>query len=451
MAAGITLDLDRKIISGSGSGVGIRAGAGTTVQNGTVRRFETGALVDSGTVVLTDVALDSNFGSGLVVSPAAGETPVVNFSGPLSSASDNGSSGIVILNGAALTITGETSQAKLPVLRNGGSGMEIRGQLLATNVSIRESTGKGILIDSNASVKLTNPESSFNGGDGIHVRGTPGESNLDDATLALDEEDYGFIMVGPDSSVSNNGGHGIHLGDAVQATDVSAFLDLGIVHHNAGSGILMEQDADVQPGADCGESAGYPGCTGATIHGVIVHDNDAAGVELRTSFLMPRKIANTFYGLGFTSNKIFHNAIGPGCSAVQTQPQVLVKGLVGLGAGACGAADDVETCEGANSPVNQHCYWTGSSCIVTWDLRGAQDCDGSTANPNQIHSYNTNSDPTGSSELSVGMYASDGAIVWADNNTWRTVDTTQNVGQDSQSSIIMDTSCGGFILQCSSQ
>ena len=455
--AGKTLDLNRRVISGVGLGVGIKTAGDATVRNGTVQKFETGTMVDRGTVVLTDLALDANFGSGLLIAPAAGETPVVTFGGPRSSVSDNWSTGIVVVDGSALTITGETAQARLPILRNGGIGMEIRGEMIATNLSVRESFDTGILVDSDSKVKLVNLDLSDNTGHGIHVRGAPGESNLDDATLALDPEDYGFQMVGPDTRVSNNAGDGIHLGDPAQTNDVSAFFDLGIVSGNTGAGIVMEQNAALGQGADCGASAGYPGCTGASIHGVIIHDNGDSGVKLHTSFLMPRKIGNTFYGLGFTSNKVFHNAIGPGCSAAQTQPQILVSGPPGNSPAACDTFDgDQAACEGANNPVNQHCYWTGSTCLVTWDLRGAQDCDDNTANPNQIHSYNTNTDPVGSSELSVGMYAQQelnpgtGANVWADNNSWRTGDESQNVDQDASSFIDADTICpaGGILLQC---
>ena len=64
-----------------------------------------------------------------------------------------------------------------------------------------------------------------------------------------------------------------------------------------------------------------------------------------------------------------------------------------------------------------------------------------------------NTDPVGSSELSVGMYAQDGADVWADNNSWRTGDEAQNTDQDASSFIDADTICppGGILLQCSSQ
>lgn len=460
IAAGTTLDLNGLIISGSGTGVGIKPSAGASVRNGTVQRFGTGALVDRGSVVLTDVAFDSNFGVGLEINPAPGETaPEVVLNGSLASVSNNALSGVVIASGAGLEMTGASAESKLPILRNGAVGIEARGRLKVTNVSVGESSNQGLLVDGNSPVEVVDSEFNDNGGDGIHIRGAPGASNLDDTTLDMDTEDYGFVMTGVTSSVSGNEGHGIHLGDSAQTTDVSAFFDLGLVEGNSGRGVLMEQKA--APGVDCGASAGYPGCTGATMHGLIIRDNASSGVELRTSYLIPRKIGNVRYGLGFTSNKIFHNAIGPGCSAAQTQPQVRVVGPPGQNPAVCAAAADEAACDSlGNDPLaNQHCYWSGSSCIVVWDLRGAVDCDDNTANPNQIHSYNTNTDPTGSSELSVGLYGSAdvgsgmGANVWADNNSWRTGDEAQNVDQDASSFVDADTICpaGGILLQCSSQ
>jgi hypothetical protein len=459
IAAGINLDLNRLVITGSSTGVGIKPGPGASVRDGTVQRFATGALVDRGSVALMDVALDTNSGSGLEIVPAQGETPAVNFGGLLASASDNGSSGILVATGASLVIAGESTEAKLQILRNDGIGLDVRGGLDATNVSVRESSNQGLLVDTSSLVRVVNSEFNDNGGDGIHVRGAPGASNLDDTTMDMDIEDYGFVMGGVASRIAGNGGHGIHLGDPAQTNDVSAFFDLGLVENNAGRGVLMEQKA--APGADCGASANYPGCTGATMHGLIIHDNASSGVELRTSFVIPRKIGGTRYGLGFTSNKVFHNAMGPGCAGVQTQPQVRVVGPPGQNPAVCAAAADESACEnlGSDPANNHHCYWTGASCIAVWDLRGALDCDDNTANPNQIHSYNSNTDPTGASELSVGLYSSVdassgiGANVWADNNSWRTGDEAQNVDQDAFSFVDADTICppGGILLQCSSQ
>src|SRR5262245_6357416 len=75
--SGLNLNLNGRIVSGTGTGVGIRTDDETLIRNGTVRRFQTGVLVDRGSVVLTDLVIDANLGSGLVLDPAAGATPVV--------------------------------------------------------------------------------------------------------------------------------------------------------------------------------------------------------------------------------------------------------------------------------------------------------------------------------------------------------------------------------------
>ncbi len=66
--------------------------------------------------------------------------------------------------------------------------------------------------------------------------------------------------------------------------------------------------------------------------------------------------------------------------------------------------------------------------------------------PNQVHSYDTTTDALGSSELSVGLYAGNGAQVDATNSVWRTGVESQDVDQDSSSFANADPSCTGVIL-----
>lgn len=413
-----------------------------------------------GETVVTDTTLNAGF------DPVAGSACAGN--------------GLMVGAGVRLdlgttTLTGSDQGTGLTIAQGGevfggtvggfGVGLRIADATAGANARVF-----GTIVEGNAQdgvvVDLADPASRAqlqdlvvrgNGGDGIHALGGPGVSNLDVAGDTYTPDGYGLVIVGVDTQIHDNGAHGLHFGDAAQTHDLAAYMELGQVYGNVGNGVRVEQKSELGQGADCGASANYPGCTGVTLHGLVVHDNGESGVSLTTSFLIPRRIGETFYGLGFTSNMVFHNAMGPGCTGAQSQPQVLVSGPVGLGEDACTSADETE-CEGKNNPVNRHCYWTGSQCIVVWDLRGARSCEDNTANPNQIHSYNTSTDPIGSSELSVGLYGARnadgvGARVWADNNSWRTGDEAQNTDQDAFSFVDADTFCppGGILLQCSSQ
>ena len=411
-----------------------------------------------GDTVATDTTLDAGFdpvagsactGNGLIV----GAGVRLDLGTTTLTGSDNG-------NGLRIAQGGEAIGGTVAGF---GTGIRIVDTTPGTtsrvaNTIVEGNANDGVVVDladATSRAHLENLVVRGNGDDGIHALGGPGISNLDVSGDTFTPDGYGLVISGTDTQVANNGAHGLHFGDPAQARDLAVFVDLGEIQGNVGSGVRVEQKTGLGAGADCGASANWPGCTGVTLHGLTVHDNGAAGVSFTTSFLIPMRIGETEYGLGFLSNKVFHNAMGPGCSAVQTQPQILVTGPVGLGQATCAGFDET-ACEA--DAIDRHCFWTGSTCVVVWDLRGARDCNDNTAQPNQIHSYNTNTDPVGSSELSVGMYArvGDGGLgadIWADNNSWRTGDEAQNVDQDASSFIDADTICpaGGILLQCSSQ
>jgi hypothetical protein len=322
------------------------------------------------------------------------------------------------------------------------------------SMTVENNLRDGIAIDVsdvNSNVAIERVVVQGNGEDGIHVRAAPGSSNLDDVLARLEPSTYGVTLrsvpgdATPSAEIRNNGAHGIHLGDPAQSADVSALIEGVSISGNLGSGLAVEQKTGNVPGADCGVSAGQPGCTGATIAGNTIHDNAGPGVQLGTSFIIPLS-EPVDHGLGFVRNSVYHNAMADAtCTSVQTMPQVLISGPVGLGNASCGEATTQASCEEKNSPANQHCYWGGTSCVVTWDLRGATD-DCFLALTNRIHSYNTND----AAALSVGMYASGGALVWADGNTWRlpASEQTENVDQGIDSFVDADVTCGGAILTC---
>lgn len=356
-------------------------------------------------------------------------------------------------SGTGLTVSG-SAEVHAGTLQGFGIGIHVAPAAPGASVTVNGTTLHGNAGDG-AQVDVTDPQGRIvfeqviaeaNGGDGIHVRAAPGASNLDDAADRQERSAYGFVLQGATSGgnapqVRNNLGHGIHLGDPAQAADVSALIDFADVYGNGGTGILVEQKTGLAPGADCGTSAGQPGCTGATLFGSLIHANTGAGLELRSGVLIPVYVPGVIdHGLGFLGNQVFGNALASAsCTAAQSAPQVSITGPVGLGNAACTLATDETSCASANSPVNQHCVWTGSSCAVAWDLRG--DVHDSCANGvrNGIIGYNVSDS---GSLVSVGMRATGNAIVWADHNEWQSTTSSQNASQGAGSFIKADMTCG---------
>jgi hypothetical protein len=119
-------------------------------------------------------------------------------------------------------------------------------------------------------------------------------------------------------------------------------------------------------------------------------------------------------------------------SAASSHPkptQVSVTAPVGLGSAACSGLSQA-SCD--SSPSNQHCLWTGTNCAVSWDLRGDTSSVCSNGLVNRIYDYNTSD--TGNFD-SVGLRAINNSAVWANNNVWRSADTTQNYTQGTGSFI----------------
>lgn len=332
--------------------------------------------------------------------------------------------------GAGATVRvadGVTTVAKSPAAgRDTTLLVEPTGSVTLDRVVVSASGGDGIRIDSASGATLTDIESAGNGQAGVRV---------------LRADAAGLFIGGSASSVHDNVSDGIILGDLeAQTGKVVAHIELVSVYGNE-VGVRVQQKNEATDS------------TTTTLNGNMIHDNRGSGLRLRSSFLRRRVFGSVTY-MAITGNKIFHNAIGPGCTSAQTAPQIMIQGIVSVTpeeATICSAPLQSD-CEAAGAGGHP-CYWTGTACTPMWDLRGALDCDDVTASPNQVHSYNTNTDPIGSSELSVGLYASEGANVWADNNSWRTGDESQNVEQDPSSFVDADTLCpvGGVLLQCSDQ
>jgi hypothetical protein len=332
-------------------------------------------------------------------------------------------------------------------VRGFGTGMSVAGTDGTTVVSALEvalNAGVGIdvaVVGPTARIHLDDVTVQGNGGDGIHVRAAPGSSNLDDALQNLDATGYGVSIssLAAGAIVRDNGGAGIHIGAADQPADAAVKVWGVQVFGNAGAGLVLEQDSDVPPGADCGESAGQPGCAGATLLENVIHDNGGAGVELRSGFLVPLYQQGIVeLGLGFVANHVFHNAMGAGCMSGQTSPQIHVTGPVGLGNATCGTAMTPDACSGLNSPSNRHCVWTGTRCVVAWDLRGDASADCSSSFTNAIYDY----DVLDAAAVSVGLRASNSSFVTAEHNEWRMANVSQNASADASSFVQAEATCG---------
>ncbi|MBY0496879.1 MAG: right-handed parallel beta-helix repeat-containing protein [Cyanobacteria bacterium] len=360
------------------------------------------------------------------------------------------SDGLALAAGVQLNLNGNTiagsdtgnglSVASGGAIQNGtvrGFGVGIwigtgaPGSTTVSSTVIESNAGAGVLVANENSASravLSQVTVQSNGGDGIHVRGAPGLANLDDGTQQLPIADYGFRV--ERSIIANNTANGIHLGDTTEVADVSAMVggseSSNDIHGNGGVGILVEQESGLPPGADCGASAAQPGCTGATIAGNVIYDNMGAGVELRSGFIIPLYVAGAIeYGLGFVSNEVNGNGMaGPGCLAAQSVADITVTGPVGLSSAVCGSAEtNPSACQALNTPVNQHCVYTGTSCVVAWDLRGDTSTMCNNNLLNAVFDYNTSD---AGNFNSVGLRAINDSVVWADNNVWRSSDTTQN-------------------------
>lgn len=325
----------------------------------------------------------------------------------------NAGTGITIRSGGSLqggTVQNFDVGVRVPAQGVAGSQVSVSGTTIQNNVA----DGAFIAVtDVLSRVAFDAVTVQGNGSSGIRVQGAPGSSNLDDATTSLARGDYGFTLGNPTQAntfVLNNGAEGIHLGDPTQPVDIAALIEQVEIHGNLKAGIVMEQKSSLLPGADCGASAGQPGCTGVTIKGDFIHNNGGPGVELHAGFIIP--IADTGGSrLGFLSNEIAYNARPAGCDGSQTAPQIEVTGPVGLG-DACGGVNSENACLAKNAPLNQHCAWNQQAgiCTVAWDFSGI--CG--TGTSNSIFGYVGNPSPS-----EVGLSVTGPSVVLATSDIWQ--------------------------------
>jgi hypothetical protein len=394
-----------------------------------------------GETVVTNTTLDAGFdpavgsacpGDGLSV----GDGVRLDLNGNILAGSDTGTG--LIVPGSAEVRGGAVQGFATGVHVASASAVSV----LLTGVALRGNAGDGALIDvtdAQGRVVLDTLTIEDNAGEGLRVRAAPGAANLDDVHGLIAQADYGVVLQGnaTPTVVRNNLGNGIHVGDPAQVADVSVMIGgpqaALEVSGNGGIGVVLEQKAGLAPGADCGSSASWPGCSGMTLVNSRIHDNAGSGVELRSGFVVPLDAA----GLGFLQNLVFHNAMAaPGCVAAQSAPQIGITGPVGLDPAPCAAlATEPDCATAGSSPGNQHCVWTGSQCQVAWDLRGAL-TTAACANGNKIFGYST-----GASPESVGMRATGFSAVDARNNQWVSSPKT-SVGGGSY--ILADPSCGAI-------
>lgn len=323
-------------------------------------------------------------------------------------------------------------------VRGFGVGVLVTSSATLDSAVIEGHAGDGVLVNATgtaARVTLRGLTVRNNADDGIQVLAAPGASNLD-GLAGLAAGSFGVETdVAAASLIQGNGGWGIHLGDATQPGDISALLQAGEVLGNVRGGVLLEQRAGLAPGADCGASAGYPGCSGATVADLYVHDNGGTGVELRSGFIIPFSS-----GPGFLRNRIAHNAMSTsGCTATQIYPQVFIRGPVGLGNATCGAATTQAGCDALSA---QHCVWSvDGTCRVAWDLRGSASTSGC-GDANKIYGYNN----AGPGALDVGARTESPNLnlpTVADlrNTSWV---GSPKVSAAGGSTIASDPSCGGL-------
>lgn len=400
-----------------------------------------GADIDCscGDRVITNTTLDSG------LDPIIGGNPCTNglslFAGVQLDLGGLGLDGDATGTGITINDTGSVQNG---TIQGFATGILISSTVAAT-VAIAgvELTGNGdgakiAVTSANGRVTFDQVTASQNSAVGIRVVAAPGLANLDDVLARLPAANYGFVL--KSSVISGNTVGGIVLGAADQLADVSAMIDSNDLVNNGGAGIVVQQK--VASGADCGASAGQPGCTGATLVSNLIHNNAGPGATLRSGFIMPLYVTGTIdYGLGFLANSIAHNAMaGAGCNVAQAAPQISVEGVVGLSNTTCGATATEIDCIAANSPTTQHCVWTTTStCKVSWDLRGdvADGCSNGVRN--SISGYNVTD---GGSAISVGLRAENSALVDASHNQWQTATSSQNVSIGSGSQVLAELTCG---------
>ena len=495
VADGVLLNLNGIDIAGSDAGVGITAGAGSTVIGGAVLGFRTGVAVPSGHATLTGVLIHGNADAGLVVGTPQGAAAEATVGGTGAGMSDNDGSGIVVNPSAVLTITGTAETSRLPVLRNGGVGIDVQGELHARIVEVGFSGDEGLRVHTTAPVEILGCNVHDSGN---HPNGAlPGKAGI----LALQTHPVaGLVVAGffdqPQQIsaiglVHDNSGHGIALGDASEQTGpVYGFVGNQQIYGNDEGIHVAQLDPVAQP-------------TASTILSNNIFNNRGAGVHLGPS-------AQRYIGdadqQAFSANDVHHNAVeGTSCSpaeATQTSSQIVVDGPItgtdpsvtnqpgclGDTSGVapcvpCGADPDSNCmgpnsnmtgdfvcywgasndgtattsndsqaeCNAMNNPngaesggVNNHCLWNGTQCRLAWDMGGREGVESCDSSRNRIFGYvnDQNQDPS----TQKGLAAHFGAYVKARRNVWGTGGSINGIFESAASDSRIDPNddCGSI-------
>jgi hypothetical protein len=304
-------------------------------------------------------------------------------------------------NTAALRVAAGAAAVEGSRMTGGAVGVAVEGTatLTMSGSTVSGSAGDGVVVQTEGAVTLQGCDIHENAGAGLRALRAENGLRVDDDVLS-----------GTRSKVRDNGGDGIVLGDLLDQTGhISARIRSALIYGNEAGIRVRQKDASTA-------------ATTITLELNTIHDNRGSGLYIGSSFLVP---GDYLYTTPLAANVVAHNAMGgPGCNTEQTAAQITFDGPVSVTsaqAAECSAASGAETC------VPGHCAWTGLQCMPAYDMTGGSSLDAcSGTQPNSITDYNT----FDVSQISVGVFAMNGAIVNANINRWRTSDPFQNVRAD---------------------
>jgi hypothetical protein len=327
-----------------------------------------------------------------------------------------------------------SAAARLPILRNAGHGIDVRGELTATNVEVGLSALHGVRVATDAAVTLVDIDVH---GSGNHpTLPVPDQAGVYTLRAAHPE---GLVFVGLSGTIHDNSGHGIALGHPTQQTGpVYGRIEGLQIYSNAGVGIRVQQRDDVTAP------------TASMILANNIYDNGQGGVHFSRS---SQRYQDNAERRSFNANDVHHNAVvGTPCvpaAADQTASQIVFDGpIVGtdptvsdagpnpgpdplaypldhrcywgqsVGDGRITTGTDCVNMSDPGSPdsggINNHCLWNGTQCRFAWDVGGEEgpSCVGT----NRIFAYVN--DPVGPQDTQKGIFATNGAYVRARENSW---------------------------------
>jgi len=389
-----------------------------------------------------DIVFAHGFDSAGVVDPLLADSFLTIAINQCNS-TDNGGDGLRVDAGTAV------SADSLRVLRNRGVGVRAGGGLVAATLVATFNAGDGVLVDSANAVELVEPNIQYSG---QHPQLPP----TDQAGLRVlraskaDVAEFGLplvrggVFVHGSGTIANHTGDGVDIGDTAEQTGVVQALigDLQIHDNRTGIRIVQRDDSAHR--------------TSSSVLSNNIYNNSASGLHVSSSFMYAGYSAAARV---ISANDVHHNAVTPAgqCSiatATQTAAQVVFDGPVSATAEeilACQPAgvDTAAECNALSDPTgpqsngrNNHCMWTGASCVVAWDMGGTEgsvECDSSR---NRIFAYvnDANDDPS----TQKGVFATNGAYTRARRNTWGVGGANNGTFEDQSSQIDSNNDCGAI-------